>query len=228
MPRKETAVKTILKRRVGRLFALASGALLVGTGAAFATGQVIGANNTINGCYRVADDDRKGELRVVNDPVSCRSNELPIAWNVQGPRGDQGPQGLQGPPGEQGPQGPRGPSTVFLKKVPTVSIGGGFITLASLDLPAGHYALTGTFTAHNSNTNPGRLVVSCVLGDGGGGYGIESGESQVVTIVAVQTLAAPNAVALRCWTDPGPTIGLNTWAEGILITATRVGEVIEQ
>jgi hypothetical protein len=85
---------------------------------AFATGQVIGANNTINACYRVSEDDRKGELRAVTDPAACRTNELPLAWNIQGPkgdkgdpgaRGDPGPQGLQGEQGLQGPQGPAGP-----------------------------------------------------------------------------------------------------------------------
>lgn len=101
-------MKYTLKLRAGRLLALVSGALLVGTGAAYATGQMIGANNTITGCYRVAEDDRKGELRVVSDPASCRSNELPLAWNVQGPKGDQGPQGIQGPSGPKGDQGSQG------------------------------------------------------------------------------------------------------------------------
>jgi hypothetical protein len=96
-------------RKVKQIAVVAAGILVGSAGAAFATGHVIGANNTINGCYRVADDDRKGEVRVVNDPASCRSNELPIAWNVQGPKGDSGPAGLMGDTGPKGDTGPTGP-----------------------------------------------------------------------------------------------------------------------
>lgn len=101
-------MKLNAKKSILVSLALAGGALLASAGVAVATGQLIGADNTINGCYRAAEDDRKGELRLVSDPASCRSNELPIAWNVQGPKGDQGSQGIQGEPGPQGLQGPKG------------------------------------------------------------------------------------------------------------------------
>jgi hypothetical protein len=81
--------------------------LVASSATALATAQVIGAGGVIQGCYRTSEDDRKGELRVVSDPASCRMNELPISWNAQGPKGDKGDQGIQGIQGLQSPQGVR-------------------------------------------------------------------------------------------------------------------------
>jgi Lamin Tail Domain/Collagen triple helix repeat (20 copies) len=49
-----------------------------------------------------------GLLRVVSDPSKCTRRELPVAWNIQGPRGAVGPTGSQGPRGDAGPAGPQG------------------------------------------------------------------------------------------------------------------------
>jgi hypothetical protein len=94
------------------LFALGAigGALLASAGVAFATGQLIGAGGVIQGCYRISEDDQKGQLRAVTDPSACRTNEAPISWNVQGPKGDKGDKGDGGDQGIQGPQGPPGPA----------------------------------------------------------------------------------------------------------------------
>ena len=53
----------------------------------------------IQGCYRVSSDDQKGQLRVVESAASCRSNELPIQWNVAGAPGARGPAGEAGADG---------------------------------------------------------------------------------------------------------------------------------
>jgi len=53
--------------------------------------------------------DKKGKLRIVDDPSECKAKETPICWNVGSPQGPQGEPGEQGPPGEEGPQGPEGP-----------------------------------------------------------------------------------------------------------------------
>jgi hypothetical protein len=84
--------------------AIVGGALLVTSAVAFATGQLIGANNTLNGCYKASD----GDLRVVAAGAVCKENELPISWSIQGPKGDKGEPGLQGIRGEPGPQGTPG------------------------------------------------------------------------------------------------------------------------
>lgn len=97
-------MKHAIRRNTARL-ALAATAVLAGSaGLALATGQIVGADGTINGCYR----DSSGDLRVVEAGATCKANELPISWNVEGPKGDQGPQGIQGAPGAQGIQGPPG------------------------------------------------------------------------------------------------------------------------
>jgi hypothetical protein len=99
---------TLLAATVG----VAAGVLIVG-GVAFAT--IPDSSGVIHACYRVADDDRKGEVRIVSDPAACRTSEAAIQWNQvgrqgpQGPAGPQGPQGEKGERGEQGSQGPVGP-----------------------------------------------------------------------------------------------------------------------
>jgi hypothetical protein len=96
------------RQRALIVVATAGGTLATSAAVALATGHVIGANNTINGCYRTAEDDRKGELRAVSDPTSCRTNESPISWSIQGPKGDPGPAGIAGPKGDRGEPGPQG------------------------------------------------------------------------------------------------------------------------
>jgi hypothetical protein len=91
--------QTLLTAVVGALAASA----VVG-GVAWAT--IPDANGTINGCYRISEDDEKGQLRVVSDPTACRSNEAPILWNQVGPQGAKGEPGAQGPAGPKGDPGP--------------------------------------------------------------------------------------------------------------------------
>ena len=97
-----------VKNTVLLIATVAATALLTSAGVALATGQLIGANNTIVGCYRVSDDDQKGQLRVVSAGTSCRTNELPISWSIQGPKGDKGDNGDTGPQGPKGETGAKG------------------------------------------------------------------------------------------------------------------------
>ena len=84
----------------------ASVATALAGGVAWAT--IPAANGVINACYRVSEDDQKGQLRAVSDPAACRNNEAPISWNQVGPQGERGLQGERGSQGVQGPQGPKG------------------------------------------------------------------------------------------------------------------------
>src|SRR5580765_4278749 len=72
--------------------------LAAGGVAVAATSGIVGADGTINGCYRDGGN-QQGELRVVSDGAACRPNESPISWNQTGPPGPQGPAGPQGPTG---------------------------------------------------------------------------------------------------------------------------------
>ena len=90
---------------VKRWIVIVVGAGLALVGAAYAT---IPSSGVIDACYT-----KSGTLRVIDPAVStCGKYETPLAWNVQGPRGEAGPQGPQGPTGETGPQGPQGQSGV--------------------------------------------------------------------------------------------------------------------
>lgn len=63
--------------------------------------------------YTACSHIATGALRIVPAEQSCRSNEVQIAWNRQGPegpKGDAGATGPQGPQGEQGIQGLTGPA----------------------------------------------------------------------------------------------------------------------
>jgi large repetitive protein len=56
---------------------------------------------------------RTGLVRIVRAGPSCRRTEVPVTWNVRGPRGEPGspgPAGAQGEPGPRGGTGPVGPA----------------------------------------------------------------------------------------------------------------------
>src|SRR4051812_49682184 len=72
-------------------------------GLAFAAGET---PTTINGCRTKV----LGYVRVVTVAGKCRKNELPIAWNTAGPKGDPGPAGPAGAAGPAGPARTAGPA----------------------------------------------------------------------------------------------------------------------
>jgi hypothetical protein len=96
--------------------------VVAATGVAAAFASIESSGGVIHGCYL-----SNGNLRVVDPPSTCKSNETSLDWNTQGavgptgptgPKGDTGaagptgatgPTGLQGPPGPKGDTGPTGP-----------------------------------------------------------------------------------------------------------------------
>jgi hypothetical protein len=57
--------------------------------------NAVAADTTIHGCYQKND----GQLRISE---KCRSSEIAISWNSEGPKGDPGTNGLPGAPGVSG------------------------------------------------------------------------------------------------------------------------------
>jgi hypothetical protein len=89
------------------------------------------AAGVIHGCYRTSMDDQKGQLRVVEDPANCRTNEQPIEWNQRGAAGPPGPAGQDGADGADGQGGADGVS-------PTVTQ----LAVGDVNCPAGGAAIT--------------------------------------------------------------------------------------
>ena len=79
--------------------------VVVAAGTAYAT--IPSASGVIHACFKPY-----GAIRLIDAEAGgkCADKEQPLAWNVQGPKGDTGPQGPQGPAGPAGPQGPPGGS----------------------------------------------------------------------------------------------------------------------
>ncbi|WP_411278103.1 lamin tail domain-containing protein [Gaiella sp.] len=97
-----------------QVIAAASAALVVLAGAvayATAAGDV---PTTIEACRNI----RHGLVRIVSDGRGCKSNEVPLSWDLQG---REGPAGPAGPAGAIGPAGPKGDP------------GGGIVSVDTLD-----------------------------------------------------------------------------------------------
>jgi hypothetical protein len=74
-------------------------ALLFVVGSTVALASIPDSDGLISGCYAKVG----GDLRVIDAASSsCKSNEIKLEWNQQGPQGESGLEGEQGPPGLSG------------------------------------------------------------------------------------------------------------------------------
>jgi hypothetical protein len=90
-------MKVFLQRFGTPAAAAVAAVLAVAGGLAYAAAP--GAGGELHGCYRTSGGDQAGQLRLVGDGVACRSNELAVQWNAQGPSGPAGPAGPSGADG---------------------------------------------------------------------------------------------------------------------------------
>jgi hypothetical protein len=101
-----------MRSRISRRLAPSTIAVVAGTVAAIAVAgagyAALAASEVITACRSEAN----GSLRVVDDAADCRSNEVVLTWNSEGPAGPTGPAGPAGPAGPVGPVGPPGPGGV--------------------------------------------------------------------------------------------------------------------
>ncbi len=84
--------------------------VVTGVGAS-SPGAIPNEEGFISACYRTpadAPDDEIGQVRLVNDPDDCTSDETHIAWAVRGQQGEPGSTGPPGRPGQPGKTGPPG------------------------------------------------------------------------------------------------------------------------
>jgi hypothetical protein len=90
--------RVLIRRAVGGIALLVIGVLVGNVLSSLAAPS----SKIITSCV----DRKTGTMRYASSG-RCRSNELSVSWNVQGPTG---PRGAAGDEGAQGLQGPRGPS----------------------------------------------------------------------------------------------------------------------
>lgn len=94
--------------------AVAALSVLIGLTAQAAYAAIPDSGGVLHGCYNAVN----GNTRIIDAAnSSCRTPEVAIQWNVQGPAGVAGPQGPVGPAGprgekgDKGDTGPAGPAT---------------------------------------------------------------------------------------------------------------------
>ena len=95
------------KIRLGRCALIAGQALALALCGWVAPARADVPERLIRGCVQRKDNQ---ELRVLGSGQSCTRDETPIAWNVEGPKGDRGPAGPQGAAGATGLAGAAGPA----------------------------------------------------------------------------------------------------------------------
>jgi hypothetical protein len=151
-------------------------------------------------------------------PGASGASGLPGANGSPGPSGPSGPQGSPGPTGSAGAPGSDGAPAAYTNINPlAVNMLGEYATVATLDLPAGSYAITGQATLHNSSNS--EQGVACILnvvhGDSIPGsrsassFGPGSGSHSQVSISnqAAVTLDTAGTVVMQCDTTDGSTAG---------------------
>ena len=223
-------------------------ALVIGLALALVGGSAITfAAAASTGVIYACVNNSSGTIHVVSSADTCSANEVALAWNQQGPKGDAGPQGPkgdtgpQGPKGDTGPQGPTGPAgmggAAFYReqRAPTL-IPNSYTEMHRIDLPEGKYFVTSTVLVNNLQPS-GRIPVICTLYGGNGSSVIaaaqveangESGASATtLTNTYTTQWAAPFSVQLLCASNNGPG-GQQALAEQMQITAITVASITTQ
>ena len=215
---------------------LARPALVIGLSLALVGGSAITfAAAASTGVIYACVNNSSGTIHLVGSADTCSTNEVALAWNQQGPKGDTGP---QGPKGDTGPQGPTGPAgmggAAFYReqRVP-MSIPNSYAEMHRIDLPEGKYLVTSTVLVNNLQPS-GRIPVICTLYGGNGSSVIaaaaleangESGASATtLTNTYTTQWAAPFSVQLLCASNNGPG-GQQALAEQMQITAITVASI---
>jgi hypothetical protein len=176
--------------------AAATAVIALALAAAVASGAIpSGSDGVIHACYQKPGLlANPGAVRVIDEEAgqSCRSNETPIQWNRQGPKGDAGQ------------PGPAGPSDLYSTRAAQgidLPADRAFHDVVALTLPAGHYELTATATARDRRL-PSAL--QCVLRLDGVDLDMfqrailpENG-SERVALTGVGSLDRPGTASVAC------------------------------
>ena len=218
---------------------LARPALVIGLALALVGGSAMTfAAAASTGVIYACVNNSSGTIHVVSSADTCSTNEVALAWNQQGSKGDAGPQGVKGDTGPQGPTGPAGigGAAFYREKRVPVSIPNSYTEMHRIDLPEGKYFVTSTVLVNNLQPS-GRIPVICTLYGGNGSSVIaaaqleangESGASATtLTNTYTTQWAAPFSVQLLCASNNGPG-GQQALAEQMQITAITVASITTQ
>lgn len=186
----------------------------------------VGSPQIINSSIK-SRDVKNGALKAAD----FRAGELPAG--AQGPAGPAGPAGAAGTAGAAGPQGPAGPSTAYgVSSSDTIgwaAVANDPVVVATLNLPAGSYAVSGKALGNNNDTVI--VLTTCWLELGantidnaakkplnvGDGSAVDRG---FFVVQGVGSLAAASQARLVC--SAGSTVG--NWTNYAL-TAVKVGNI---
>ena len=207
---------------------LARPALVIGLSLALVGGSAITfAAAASTGVIYACVNNSSGTIHLVGSADTCSTNEVALAWNQQGPKGDTGPQGPAGPAGMGG-----GAAFYREQRVP-MSIPNSYAEMHRIDLPEGKYLVTSTVLVNNLQPS-GRIPVICTLYGGNGSSVIaaaqveangESGASATTLTNEYTTQwASPFSVQLLCASNNGPG-GPQAMAEQMQITAIAVASI---
>ena len=167
--------------------ALAASALISAGAVAYgSTPSLPDSKGIIRACVKYEDINHYEQMRWITG-TTCPAHEKRISWNYKGVKGDKGdkgdrgetgatgptgpvgPPGAQGAPGDKGDKGDPGPAgsgEVYYADGGNEEriVGGSWVTIASIDLPAGIYALTGVVTFTSGDGDRG---IYCALNRSG-------------------------------------------------------------
>src|SRR5881397_139637 len=117
---------------------LARPALVIGLSLALVGGSAITfAAAASTGVIYACVNNSSGTIHLVGSADTCSTNEVALAWNQQGPKGDTGPQGPTGPAGMGG-------AAFYREQRVPMSIPNSYAEMHRIDLPEGKYLVTST------------------------------------------------------------------------------------
>ena len=160
----------------------------------------------------------------------CAKHDKQLSWNKQGPQGATGPRGLQGAPGTPGTPGPsHAYSSVSSSLINMNATASGDTTVASVNVPAGSYAITGGAVANSNNgaqtsfTCRLEAPLGTIVDHGPDAINLGSNanlDRAYVGVMGTATLASPGTIAVIC--DATDTTGNYVQHD---VVATQVGGV---
>lgn len=223
-----------ISRKAGLVGLGVLGAVALGAGVATAVtaASIPSSDGTITGCYVTASTSLKTFYLIDKQGgAHCPPGFTEISFNQHGQPGPIGPSGPTGPSGPAGASGSPGAAAAFATGD---GVGGrvnvaGMVTVQTLSVPAGKYAITATFGVDNVTLNP--TEVDCQLEDTNGRIGLvqtyaPSGPRVTAAVQGTRsTPAAADTINLQCEAAvPGENVLIeNPSIDAIAVTSINGG-----